>query len=73
MWYLSLTFCSLSLVPSMLLQMEIFLYFREFPGSPMADTQCLYCQGLGSILVRELKCHKLHSAAKKKSKDFMLE
>ena len=68
MWYLSLTFFSLSLVPSMLLQMEIFLYFREFPGSPMADTQCLHCQGLGSIPGQGTKMPQAAQSSQKKER-----
>ena len=43
----------LSIIPGIVYDMPITLekqsYFREFPGDPLVRTQCLYCQGQGSI------------------------
>ena len=36
------------------------LNIRDFPGGPMVKTLCFQCQGMGSILVRELRSHMLH-------------
>ena len=41
---------------------------REFPGSPVVRTLALNAEGPGSSLVRELRSHKLHGAAKRKKK-----
>ena len=43
----------LSIIPGIVYDMPITLekqsYFREFPGDPLGRTQCLHCQGQGSI------------------------
>ena len=36
------------------------LNIRDFPGGPMVKTLCFQSQGMGSILVRELRSQMLH-------------